>query len=309
LSIATPRNASLIDTLSAGYRALHRRPLALAIPAALSAYLWLGAPVALGAVGVDMRMALMELSRSLGGGAELAREWSRQLLTGDVRLDLAWLNVVPVLRLTDGSAAGAIELRGPAQVAAGAVVINLLALLLSSLYLTLLSEGVRGEGVGHAETLRRTGRAARDILLALLALAGVGLILALPFLAISAILVVTVPGSALLVLLLWYVALFWGYIYTGFTPEAVCMSGAGPLRAIYNSVHVVRRDMGGALGLLLLSLVIGGGLGVLWRQLAATPPGLALAILGSAYVGSGLAAARLEFYRERQARRAGARMR
>jgi hypothetical protein len=77
------------------------------------------------------------------------------------------------------------------------------------------------------------------------------------------------------------------------------MSRAGPLRAIYHSVHVVRRDLAGTLGLLVLSFVIASGLGVIWQRIAATPPGLALAILGSAYVGSGLSAARLVFFRER----------
>lgn len=306
MSIAKPGNVSLIDTLSAGYRVLHRRLWVLAIPAAVSAYLWLGAPVALGPVGVELRRALIDASQSLGGEQTAGEQWARQLLIGDVRPTLAWLNFVPVFAVPKGAPAGAIELGGPAQVALVAALINLLALLLSSLYLTVLAEAVRGEIGRPLASVRRAGRVALDIVRYLLALAGVGLILALPFLAISAIVIVALPASTLLIVLIWYVALFWAYVYTGFAPEAISVSRSGPLRAIYNSVHIVRRDLSGTLGLLLLSFVIVNGLGLIWRQIAVSPTGLALAILGSAYVGSGLAAARLVFYRDRLARWGGA---
>jgi len=306
LSIATPQNVSLIDTLSAGYRALHRRPWVLAIPVGLSAYLWLGEPVALSPVAAELRLALADAARSLGGDDQARAQLAEGVLSSDVRVALAWLNFVPVLTPTLGSARGAgIGLSGPVAVLVAAALINLLALLLSSLFLTVLGEAVRGEPGDLRASLVRTLRVAADICLYLLTLAGIGLILALPFLAISAIVIAMLPGATLIVLLIWYVALFWAYVYTGFAPEAISLGHAGPLRAIYHSVQLVRRDLGGTLGLLLLSFVIISGLGVLWRQLAASPPGLALAILGSAYVGSGLAAARLEFYRERLTRRAG----
>jgi hypothetical protein len=198
-----------------------------------------------------------------------------------------------------------IVLSGAAATVGAVLLINCLAVLLSSLFLTLLGEAVRGEQRNLAATLARTPKVAASICLYLLALGGVGLILALPFLAISAIVIALLPGATLLVLLLWYVALFWAYVYTGFAPEAISLSRLGPLQAIYHSVAVVRRDLGGTLGLLLLSFVIVSGLGVLWRQIAGSPPGLVLALLGSAYVGSGLAAARLEFFRERRIQRAG----
>jgi hypothetical protein len=307
LSIAKPGNANLIDTLGSGYRVLHRRLWVVAIPAALSAYLWLAAPITLAPVASELRLALEDLARAFGGDEATREQWARQILAGDVRVALAWLNFVPLLAPGPGhSAANAVRLQGALQLLGAAALINLLALLLSSLYLTVLAEAVRGDLARPLDSLRRAGRVAMDIVLYLLALAGLGLIMALPFLAISAILIVALPASTLLILLAWYVALFWAYVYTGFAPEAITLSRAGPLRAIYNSVHIVRRNLGPTLGLLLLTFVIVNGLGLIWRRLAATPPGLAVAILGSAYVGSGLAAARLVFYRERLARWAGA---
>jgi hypothetical protein len=300
LSIAKPRNVSLVDTISAGYRTLNRRPLVLAIPAALSAYLWLGAPIGLGSLAEELRLALVDAAGAIGAEQAAREELVRGLLASDLRVALAWLNFVPVLAPRgDAGAAAAIGLRGPLELIAAVVLVNLLALLVSSLFLTTLGEALQGERPQIWQRLRRSGRVARDICLALLALTGVGLILALPFLAISVIVIAIMPGATLLVLLGWYIALFWAYVYTGFAPEAITVGRAGPLRALYKSVHVVRRDLGGTLGLLLLSFVIASGLGVVWRQLAVSPPGLALAIIGSAYVGSGLAAARLQFFRDR----------
>lgn len=311
MSIAKPRNLAVIDTLSAGYGVLHRRLWLLALPVALSAYLWLGTPLALDTAG-ELRPAIAELLGGRGDEGALGERWADQLLAGDARLSLAWLNLVPVLGPASQVTDEAIALRGPLQLGAAALAINLLALLLSSLYLALLGEAVRGEPIRPGASLRRAGRVAMELLLALLALVGLGLLLALPLLAISAILIVALPGATLLVLLAWYVALFWAYVYTGFTPEAIALRAAspglgrvGPLRAIAESVRLVRHDLAATLRMLLLSLLIASGLGIVWRQLAATPPGLALAILGSAYVGSGLAAARLVFLRQRLAQRGG----
>ena len=299
MSIAKPRNASLVDTIGAGYGALHRRPWVIALPAALSAYLWLGPPVGLGPLAAQLRARLDGLGGVLGGERDALVEG---ILLSDVRLALAWLNFMPVLEPPRGGAAGAVGPAGPWQLAAAAALINLVALLLRSSCLAWLGEGVGGGGRPPLGSGRGSLAVAGGIARYLLALMAVGLVLALPFLAISAIVIATLPGATLAILLGWYIALFWAYIYTGFAPEAILISRSGPLRAIYNSVSIVRRDLTGTLGLLLLTFVIASGLGVIWQRLATSPPGLALAILGSAYVGSGLSAARLVFYRDRMAR-------
>ncbi|GAB4446080.1 MAG: hypothetical protein OHK0015_48990 [Chloroflexi bacterium OHK40] len=295
MSIAKPQNLSLIDTLSAGYRALHRRLWVVCIPAGLSTYLWLGAPVGLGALAGELQ-PLVDAAGELIGGEEAGSQALQGLLERDVRVALAWLNYIPVLA-PEAARSPALGLGGPLQLLAAVVIINALALLASSLFLTILGDAVRGELLAPLALLRRAGQVAAHIGLSLLALVGVVLVLALPFLAISAIVIAALPGAAMLVLLLWYIVLFWAYVYTGFAPEAILISRAGPLRAIYNSVHMVRRELGATLGLLLLSFVIVSGLGIIWQRLAVSPGGLVLAILGSAYVGSGLSAARLEFYR------------
>lgn len=301
MSIATPKNPNLIDTVGAGYRALNRRLWVIVIPAGLSFYLWLGAPLGLGGLSerMESRLAALEDFMQAAGQAEVLIE---RLLLSDLRLVLAWLNFVPVLPPPPTEAGtAALGLSSMGQLFGLMLFINLLTLLLSSYFLTLLSEVVNQVHRHPRASLRYALHVALTIVGYLLALLGVGLILALPFLALSTLVVLTLPHTTLLILLAWYVVLFWAYIYTGFAPEAILISRAGPLRAIYYSVNVVRRNMAGTLGLLILSYVIVTGLSVVWRQLAVNPLGMTFAIFMSAYVGSGLCAARLEFYRQRWA--------
>jgi hypothetical protein len=301
LSVAKPQTPGLVDTISAGYFALHRRPWAILIPAALSAYLWLGSPLIFGDSSEAMSRQIGQAVTLFGGSPQAQQELVGQFLSSDVRLGLAWLNLVPVLGPTMLADGRAITLGGPLQLLIVFVLINVLTLLCSSLFLTVLGGAVSGEPFQLKAIFSRSLEVASTIGLAILTVLGVGLLLGLPFLAISVIVITMVPAAALPVVLAWYIACFWAYVYAGFAPEAILISRSGPLRALYNSVNIVRRNLIGTLGLLLLSFLIVSGLGVIWRQLATEPLGMGVAILGSAYVGSGLSAARLEFYRTQMA--------
>ncbi|NNJ11000.1 hypothetical protein EKD04_011720 [Chloroflexales bacterium ZM16-3] len=304
MTVVKPQSPSLVDTISAGYRALYRRPWVALIPAGVSAYLWLGSPLAMGGSSGSLRAGVHAAAKALGGSPQAQQDLANTLLRSDMRLSLAWLNMVPVLAPAGAASLSqsAISLADPLQLLGAFALINALALLCSSLFLTVLGGAVRDEPFALVPSLQRTLQVAGTICLALLAAIGVGLLLGLPFLAISAIIIATIPAAALPVALAWYIACFWAYVYAGFAPEAILMSRSGPLRALYYSVNIVRRNLMGAIGLLLLSFVIASGLGVVWQRLASSPLGAAAAILGSAYMGSGLSAARLEFYREQTAR-------
>lgn len=297
LSVVKPQTPGLVDTLSAGYRALHRRPWVILIPAGLSAYLWFGSPLILGGASEGVGAQIQQAAALLGENTQAQQQLVSQVLGSDVRLSLAWMNLVPVLGPISLPAGRAMTLGGPLQLLAAVALINLLALLCSSLFLTILGGAVHSEPFSPGAVLARSLRVAGAIALAILIVLGVGLLLGLPFLVISAIVIAIVPTAALPVALAWYIACFWAYVYAGFAPEAILISRSDPLRALYNSVNIVRRNLTGTLGLLLVSFLIISGLGVIWQQLAVGPLGIGAAIFGSAYVGSGLSAARLEFYR------------
>ncbi|WP_129630249.1 hypothetical protein [Candidatus Oscillochloris fontis] len=300
MSVVKPQSLSLVDTISAGYQALNRRPWALLIPVGVSTYLWLSNPLTLTkggriATGINQALDLLTTNPQARQGV------AEQILHRDLRTSLAWLNLVPVLDpLTPGR--NAIHIGGPYAVFSTLALINLLALLWSCLFLALLSSAVRYEPLAPVPLLRRTFQVASTIIVATLIIVGISIIVGLPLFAISALIVIFVPASALPIALAWYIACFWAYVYISFTPEAILISRAGPFRALGHSIRVVRHNMIGTVGLLIISFLILNGLRLIWAQVAVNPLGIAAAILGSAYVGSGLSAARLEFYRDQVTR-------
>lgn len=301
MSIAKPRTADLIDTITAGYRALNRRPWVIILPATLSATLWLTPPLPLGSL-----LGTNDLS-ALGSQLGLSEaDWtalSQTALASDARISLAWLNYLPVF--TPPSAQFVVSNPGPGGpgvVMLAVLLINLVVLLGSGMFLSLLAEAVRDERPHPLHYLRQSLRWVVHLVWAWLVVLGIAFTLALPFLAISVLIIATWPSATLIVALAWYIAIFWVFVYTSFTPEALLLSQAGALRALYLSFNLVRRNLAGTLGLLILSLIITSGLALIWHRLAETPLGLTIAIIASAYVGSGLSAARLAFYRERSLR-------
>lgn len=304
MTIAKPQTPTLIDTISAGYAALNRRLWVLIIPVALDLYLWLGARLSLGPFLDNLRGSLVAFAGLLSPEPQYREQVVHNIQHADMRALLALLNFVPVLPsrvLLNDRLAGTtvVAVSAVSEVVVLVLVINLFALVISSVFLTGLANGVRNERRALANWVRRVPQVAWHICGYLLVVLGVGFMLGLPFLVLSAIVVGALPAAALPVLFAWLVVWFWVYIYTGFAVEAIVVGDAGPLRAIYNSVNIVRRNLLSTLGLILISLVIVAGLEVVWQILAGTLWGVLLAIVSSAYVGSGLAAARLVFYRER----------
>ncbi len=295
MSIAKPSSANLIDIVGAGYRALSRRLWVLSIPIGLSATLWSSPALILGmpeqwraTTGQALEHALVELGFDAG--------LLERLLNSDLRSTLAWLNLVPVLTPPLAPPAEALTITNPLQFAGVLLLINIVTVFCSSLFLNLLGEAVTDERPPALLRLGRTITLTADLFVCgLLASAGLGLIL--PLLALATLVLLQFHTFGMLLLLSAYIALFWAYVYLSFAPEAILISRAGPIGALLRSFRFVRQNQGLTVGLLLLSTLISGGLGLLWHQVAATPLGLVIALVGSAYIGSGLSAARLEFYR------------
>ena len=84
--------------------------------------------------------------------------------------------------------------------------------------------------------------------------------------------------------------------------DAIFVSRAGPLAAIQRSVVLVRRHLWPSVALILLTWLILAGMGRVWDVVASSlqsPYGVALGIVGNAYIASGLIAAGMIFYVQR----------
>jgi hypothetical protein len=326
LTIKKPQTASLIDTLTEGYAAVNRRPWLLVLPILLNLYLWFGTQLSFAPLLTDLA-TLMRMSAAPAEQASLPAQPAdllRNLGQTDMRQRLAQLNFIPMLTMyrlitadTSGRSTGVplvqevpqpitpdrgttIQVYDLGGTLLALVLINGLALPLSALFLTQMAAAVRGDHAALATGLRRAWRAMLAILGWVGVVLGVGLALGLPFICLVGMLLLYSPPVGLFLFGILMILGFWIRIYLGFANEAIAISGVGPLRALHVSFNIVRRNFWATLGLLALSWLISAGSGMLWLSLAGgSTVGLIVAITGSAYLGSGLLAARMAFYRER----------
>jgi hypothetical protein len=325
LTIKKPQTTSLIDTFSEGYAAVNRRPWLVLLPLLLNVYIWFGTQLSFAPLLTDMA-ALVRLSAGPAEQGAMAAQWAEQMRVFgalDMRQTIARLSFIPTLTMytisstdADGTSTGLPLVREvPPPLAperdtikvydlGGALLafllLNILALPLSAIFLTQLAAAVRGDRAGLPASAQRAWRAMVALLGKVGVLLGVGLTLGLPFIFLLGMLMFFSQPLGLFMVGVVVIVLFWISIYLGFANEAIVVSGIGPLRALHASFNIVRRNFWGTLGFLVLSGLISIGSGVIWLNLVqGSIVGLIIAIAGSAYLGSGLLAARMAFYRER----------
>ena len=328
MTVTKPQKATLIDSISEGYAVINRRPWLLLLPLLLNIYLWFGPQLSFGPLFKNVHGVLKSIQPGMIDQTELQVVYDQLLANGsvDLRSQVTFLNYVPSLRqyvigsvdsaggvaavpaiiepprLIDTWRTDTIEIASVGGALLGIVLLNALALALSALFLAQVGAAVRNptgaRWLPHAG-LGAALRVGLAMLGAIGVIVGVTLALGLPFLFFAYLLIFLNPTIGLLALELLFVVGFWVNIYIGFYREAIVIDDQGPLRAIYTSFNVVRRNFWGTLGFLALSLIISLGSGVIWYRLVGSTAGLIVAMIGSAYIGSGLLAARMAFFRER----------
>jgi hypothetical protein len=307
----------VIETLSAGYAALNRQLWVLALPVALSVFLWLGPHVS--------------YSPLVGIAVTDASQWTRQVtlpprrglrgsdLTTQVDQSGQWLitraddvNGLAALAFGPLALPSLVSLHAPTDELAfvdgwpdGLTLLlacAALGLLLGGWFyggLALASSGARG---GPLAAGRSVPRAVLDVLGLVVVLFGATLLLGLPVLLLIGFTAMVSPPVALLGSLLLAAGVLFAAVHLFFATTAIFVSSAGPLEAIQRSVGLVRRNLWPSVALILLTWLILAGMGRVWDVLVnnlQTPYGAVLGILGNAYVASGLIVAGMIFYTQR----------
>jgi hypothetical protein len=103
---------------------------------------------------------------------------------------------------------------------------------------------------------------------------------------------------SLAIVTLWIGGL-WIVLFLYFTLDAIFLSDVHVIQAVVNSVALVRHNFQVALNLIMLSVIISVGMSYVWSALGDSPGGLLVSIVGNAFVGTGLIAASMVFYRDR----------
>ena len=298
----------IIETLSAGFELVRRRPWLVLLPIVLDVGLWiapklsilslmrglLGEAAASVAAYPDMATRLPEMSQMLEKVAESAN-------LGTL-LSSGYL-AVPSLPVAGTSFFGwtrqVVEVNSALGFVGLVAGLSLAGLMLGTLYLAPIADQVRDGCVDWPSLAGRLPRYWLRLLGAWFLIA-----LALTFLGFPMVLMLGLfglfsQGLASLMLGLASFAVLWVAFYLAFVPEAILYGEDGVLQAVGHSINVVRMHFWSTLGLLVLVNVIMAGLAFIWERLAKSAPGAVLAIAGNAYIGTGLTAAVFVFYRER----------
>lgn len=301
-----PRLTGVVDTLSAGYGVVNRRPWIVLIPVLLDLLLWFGPQLSVAPL-VGQLLSRPDVQRGFGPNDAQAFEATRQMIltaADDLNvlqmLSTTWGGVPSIMPAVGGG-------RGPftfvtSWVTALGVILGLLlaGALLGCLYRSIIAQEVRDDGV----TVRGLPG---QVLRAWLRLTGLALVLVAAGLLLGLPMAMLMVGAALVgrelvtfgVTLMMAVVL-WTGLYLFFAPDGIFVGRLGPLQAIRRSVAIVRSNFWAALRLVVLIEVILLGMGQVWLAIATRAPwGPALGIVGNAYIASGLVAASMLFYRER----------
>jgi len=178
------------------------------------------------------------------------------------------------------------------------VAINLLVMLLTAGYLLAIADSVRG-ATPTGNWLRRVGRTWLSLMGVLAIVVTVLIVVGIPLMAVATALAALVPVAGYFVLSILLTVVFWMLVSASFAYDAVVLNGQGPLMALMSSLAVVRRFFWGVLGLWLMRTFMLAGLGIIWDALATSVLGVVVALVMSAYIGAGIAAAHLVFFRDR----------
>jgi hypothetical protein len=294
-----PRATGVVDSLSAGFGVVNEQPWIIVIPVLLDLFFLFGPRISIAPL-VSQLVTRPSFIRTFGADATApAISFAEDAnLLGLLSPGGATLpTIVPVLRVARGSFMFLDSASGALLLALAAI---LGGLLLGCVYRAILAQQARDGEVSALAVPGETVVAWYRLLLLAVILFGAMIVVIFPLALLAAVAsLMTAAASTIITGIVAMLGLT-AQLYLFFAPEAIFISRVGPIQAIRRSVAVVHAGVWSALTLAILVTVILIGMGQLWISLAGQASwGLALGIVGNAYIASGLVAASMLFYRER----------
>ena len=294
-----PRATGVVDSLSAGFGVVNGQPWVILIPILLDMFYLFGPRISIAPL-VSQFVTSPSFTRSFGaespaGAIAFAEEANLLGLLSPGGLTLP--TIVPSLGLARGTFSMVDTLGMAVLIGFGAL---LFGALIGSTYQTVIAQQTRdGELAPLDIPIQSIVAWARLIALAVMILAAT-LLLTLPFGFLAAIAKMAVPGLEGLVLAIVGTLALVAQLYLYFASDAILIGRVGPVQALRDSVAVVHAGVWSSLLLAILVTASLIGMALIWSALSAQASwGLALAIVGNAYIASGLVAAKMHFFQER----------
>lgn len=299
------RIPGVVDTIGIGYETLVSRPLLIVPPVILDLYLWLG--VHLTAEPLTIRIGRWLRAREFPGDRAAGMVEERGV-TNISEFAILWLPTVRVpsfLTTFAGDTSYRLESWRPAialpwwGVGIAALFLLVMGLLIGAEYLTALAAATAGPDAGSRRPGQNTLRGAMRLAGWYAVVIGVGLLAVWPVLAGYAAVSIAGGGASIWLILLLIVPLSWAFVFFFFSVQAMFVDQTGPLPALRSSYRVVRGNSWSSLGLIVAYFLVIVGFPPVWRIFASEPLGLVVAIVGHAFIVSGMIAATMVFYRDR----------
>jgi len=294
-----PKLPGVIDTIGLGFERLVARPYVIVVPVLVDLFLWLGLKVTAGPLTA-------RLARWLGdaGGSEdvIADQRSYNVLEF-ISLQLPTVRLPTLMPLLADPASFDLDGIGSDlvlswwQVAAVALAALLISYLIGAMYLRWLAEATSGRN--FVVNLSLDLRAALRLLGWALQCALIFALVAFPLIATSVALAAVGAGISGLIFALAMLPIAWGFIFFFFAALAIVVDGVSAIDSFRRSYRVVRGYFWQSLGFIVAFMLVTGGFPFFWRLLLNAPAGVAIAIMGNAFVASGMLAAAMLFYRDR----------
>ncbi|MBC7224356.1 MAG: hypothetical protein H5T59_08820 [Anaerolineae bacterium] len=318
----------VIDALSAGFATVARRAWLMVIPAVLDLFLWLGVRLSVEPL-VREALAAAGSLQGADGTALLPEEGRAAILRWAAESNLFALLRTPGFLHQEASAGWLVPaaegtMPSPAQVpglqtpvltihrlevaAAASAGLFLAGLFLAALYLCWVAQALRQEGT-WLPSLREVARTWARFLGYTVALGVLLGMLGLPLMALVALALASGLSVLTWVVNLAFLSFMWVWIwltvYLFFAVDAMVWNRVGVWAGVWTSIQVVGRNFWPTVGFFALSNVIAAGTTVIWHRIQGTLWGMPLAILGGAFIQTGLVAASFVFFRSRYARLMG----
>jgi hypothetical protein len=303
----------IIDALSAGFNAVSRRLWLILVPVALDLILWLGPRLSVRPL-LERWLSAWQVMMASAGDAEAALPTARMMTEmlnnsgQETNLLLLLANRLmgqPSLAalLPGGGWGGVIEVRSLLTAGTGFIVFTAMGLFIAALYLSLIVSQLSEGDSNWAGFGQRLVRRWLQLTLYLVALTTMIVVVSVPFsmALVMAMWLGSTFGAALIsvlsVILIWLG--LWVFLSLFFVTNAIVLDDVNAAVAVWRSVNVVVRNFWATVGLWLLTELIMVGFSLIWQRLGAWPAGALAGIVGNAYLGTGLAAASVIFYRDR----------
>jgi hypothetical protein len=188
---------------------------------------------------------------------------------------------------------------GNAAVALGLfVALVLFGFALIAAYQALIAQLVREESVDFDYLAKHLPKQMLFLLLAIAIIVGALFVVGGPLALVLFFVGVLSPTLMQILMIALGAILLWFSLYIMLVPHGILLAEEKPLQAIWTSMNIVHKDFWGLLILLVLTRLIRTGFGYVWPRLTGSVPSLAIGILGNAFLGTGLAAATLCFFRD-----------